>query len=134
MQYREDKRSGNMLSGLGFGCMRFPGGVLRIDKGKTEALLLKAFESGVNYYDTAYIYPGSEETAGEIFEKHKLREKVYIATKLPVSGCGAPYVCIEPWSSLPAYDWAIDDLETKRDMEKLAPGGKYSNGFSISIK
>ena len=82
MQYRED-RYGNKLSVLGFGCMRFPRVNGRIDKEATEKLLLRAYETGVNYFDTAYIYPGSEETIGEIFEKNQIREKVNIATKLP---------------------------------------------------
>ena len=46
----------------------------------------------------------------------------------------APYVCIEPWISVPAYDNVIDDLETKRDMKKLKSGDKYSNTFTITIK
>ena len=49
MQYRVDKRNGKQLSILGFGCMRFPGSMGRIDKIKTEKLLLKAFENGINY-------------------------------------------------------------------------------------
>ena len=87
MQYRKDKRSGNELSALGFGCMRFPGGMGRIDREKTEQLLLKSYASGINYFDTAYLYPGSEEVLGEILEKHGLREKVFIATKLPQAMC-----------------------------------------------
>ena len=87
MQYREDKRNGVQLSALGFGCMRFPGGLGRVDKNRTEALLLKAFASGINYYDTAYMYPGSEEALGEIFAKHGIRDKVYLATKLPHAMC-----------------------------------------------
>ena len=90
LQYREDKRSGKQLSILGFGCMRFPTSRGRIDKVKTEALLLKAFERGVNYYDTAYWYDGSEEVVGEIFEKHGIREKVNLATKLPQVACKVP--------------------------------------------
>ncbi len=82
MQYRED-RYGNKLSVLGFGCMRFPRVNGKIDKEKTEKLLLRAYEGGINYYDTAYIYPGSEETLGEILEKNQIRERVNIATKLP---------------------------------------------------
>ncbi|MDR2940704.1 MAG: aldo/keto reductase [Clostridiales bacterium] len=89
LQYREDKKCGNKLSVLGLGCMRFPGGIGRIDKEKTEALLLKAYKHGINYYDTAYLYPGSEEVVGEIFAKHSLREKVYIATKLPQALCSS---------------------------------------------
>ena len=88
MQYRNDKKSGNRLSALGFGCMRLPGGMVRIDRDKTEKLLLEAYNKGVNYFDTAYLYPGSEEALGEILEKHGLREKIYIATKLPQAMCG----------------------------------------------
>ena len=81
MQYRIDNKSGTKLSCLGFGCMRFP------DKTKTEELLLKAVESGVNYFDTAYMYGGSEALLGEVLKKHNLREKVYIATKLTQMVC-----------------------------------------------
>ena len=82
MEYRQDKY-GNRLSALGFGCMRFQRGVTGIDMAATEQQLLAAIEGGVNYFDTAYIYPGSEAAVGEIFAKHGLREKVHIATKLP---------------------------------------------------
>ncbi|MBR6724602.1 MAG: aldo/keto reductase, partial [Erysipelotrichaceae bacterium] len=37
----------------------------------------------VNYYDTAYVYPGSETTLGNILFKNRIRDKVNIATKLP---------------------------------------------------
>ena len=82
MEYRQDKY-GNRLSALGFGCMRFQRGVTGIDMTATEQQILAAVEGGVNYFDTAYIYPGSESAIGEIFERNGLREKVYIATKLP---------------------------------------------------
>lgn len=82
MNYRND-RYGNPLSILGFGCMRFPQKMGRIDMKETEAEIMTAFRAGVNYYDTAYIYPGSEAALGEIFEKNGIREKVHIATKLP---------------------------------------------------
>ena len=87
MQYRDDTHSGNQLSVLGFGCMRFPRKNGRIDMEKTEQLLVRAYEKGVNYFDTAYIYGGSEEALGEILEKNAIREKIYIATKLPQSAC-----------------------------------------------
>ena len=44
---------------------------------------MRAFEEGVNYYDTAYIYPGSEVCLGEILERNGIRQKIKIATKLP---------------------------------------------------
>lgn len=82
MNYRTDKYN-NKLSILGFGCMRFPRKFGMIDMEETEHEILTSFKSGVNYFDTAYIYPGSEAAIGEIFEKHGIRNKVYIATKLP---------------------------------------------------
>ena len=82
MNYRYDKY-GNKLSILGFGCMRFPRKLGAIDFDETEREIVTAYEKGVNYFDTAYIYPGSEATLGEILAKRGIREKVYVATKLP---------------------------------------------------
>ena len=82
MKYRKD-RYGKELSVLGYGCMRFPRKHGKIDMAVAEKLICSAVEQGVNYFDTAYIYPGSEAAIGEIFEKNHLREKINIATKLP---------------------------------------------------
>ena len=82
MNYRQD-RYGNQISILGFGCMRFPQTVGKINMEETEREIMAAYRGGVNYYDTAYVYPGSESALGEILEKNGIREKVYIATKLP---------------------------------------------------
>ncbi len=82
MQYRED-RYGNKVSQLGYGCMRFTQGVTGINLDKTEEEIMEAYRSGVNYFDTAYIYPGSEAALGTILEKNGIRDQVNIATKLP---------------------------------------------------
>ena len=82
MQYRSDKY-GNQLSVLGFGCMRFQRKAGAIDMAEAEREIMTAYRNGVNYYDTAYIYVGSEAAIGEIFEKNGIREKIHIATKLP---------------------------------------------------
>ncbi len=82
MQYRKDKY-GQELSILGFGCMRFTRKGTSIDIDKAESEIMAAYRAGVNYYDTAYIYPGSEEALGEILERNGIRDKVNIATKLP---------------------------------------------------
>ncbi len=73
----------NNWSILGYGCMRFPKKGGSVDMEETERLLTYAMEHGVNYFDTAYIYKGSEAALGEILEKLHCREKVEIATKLP---------------------------------------------------
>ena len=82
MEYRKSK-TGEQLSILGYGCMRFTTKAGSIDIDKTEKELLKAYEKGVNYFDTAYVYPGSEAALGEILEQNHIRDKVNIATKLP---------------------------------------------------
>ncbi len=82
MKYRKDKY-GNPLSVLGFGCMRFKKRLGKINMADAESQVMSAFNKGVNYFDTAFIYPGSEAAIGEIFEKNNIRDKVYIATKLP---------------------------------------------------
>ncbi|MBR0413147.1 MAG: aldo/keto reductase [Eubacterium sp.] len=82
MQYRKDKY-GRDLSILGFGCMRFTRKGTSLDLDKAEKEIMTAYNDGVNYYDTAYIYPGSETLLGEVLHRNNIREKVYIATKLP---------------------------------------------------
>ncbi len=82
MNYRKDKY-GNEISILGYGCMRFSQKAGRIDVEKAEREILAAIGGGVNYFDTAYVYPGSEKALGQILAKHDLRDQVKIATKLP---------------------------------------------------
>ena len=50
---------------------------------EAEREIMEAYRGGVNYFDTAYIYTGSEAAIGEIFEKNGIRKKINIATKLP---------------------------------------------------
>ena len=90
MQYRNDK-TGRPLSVLGYGCMRFTRKGAGIDLDKAEREVMAAINAGVNYFDTAYIYPGSEAALGEILERNHCRDRVCIASKLPqylVRGAG----------------------------------------------
>ena len=82
MQYRRD-RYGRELSVLGFGCMRFTRKGSVIDQEKAEREIMEAFRAGVNYYDTVYIYPRSDARLGVVLERNRIRDQVYIATKLP---------------------------------------------------
>lgn len=82
MNYRTDKY-GNRLSILGYGCMRFTQSGGKIDLDKAEKEIMEAYHAGVNYFDTAYVYGGSEDALGRILEKNGIRDKVNIATKLP---------------------------------------------------
>jgi predicted aldo/keto reductase-like oxidoreductase len=88
MQYRNDPKSGNELSLLGFGLMRLPRTLTQqIDIDKTEAMVRMAVEQGVNYFDTAYVYGGSEEAFGKVLARTGLRDRLYLATKLPHAQC-----------------------------------------------
>lgn len=85
MQYRKLIKDKEDVSLLGYGCMRFPIKNKRINFKETEKQIMYAYENGVNYYDTAYFYHNgkSESVLGEILHKNNIREKVYIADKLP---------------------------------------------------
>jgi len=85
--YREDKHSGNKLSALGLGCMRLPTKLGAVDEQATEQIVLRALELGVNYFDTAYLYSGSEEALGNVVARNDLRDRMYIASKLPHGKC-----------------------------------------------
>ncbi|HIU04455.1 MAG TPA: aldo/keto reductase [Candidatus Coprousia avicola] len=91
MQYRIDPKTQHRLSALGLGCMRFPGAVPgRPDAHAAEAIIARAVERGINYLDTAYLYPGNEACVGAALERLGLRDRVYLATKLPHGFCRRP--------------------------------------------
>lgn len=46
----------------------------------------------------------------------------------------APYICIEPWSSIPANEGVVDNLLTKEEMIHLPKGYSYRNTYSICIE
>lgn len=82
MIYR-DNYGKDQLSILGFGCMRFPRKGNGFDMEEIEREIKYSIENGVNYFDTAYIYPGSEEALGTVLNNLGMRDKVYIASKMP---------------------------------------------------
>jgi predicted aldo/keto reductase-like oxidoreductase len=77
MKYRVNPKNNDKLSILGFGCMRFAK-----DEKEVEKQIIYAIENGVNYFDTAYIYPNSEVILGRVLSKG-YRHRVKIATKMP---------------------------------------------------
>ena len=88
MQYRKFGKLDWQTSVLGLGCMRLPvidGNSGKIDQEKTNEMIHTAIEGGVNYFDTAYVYhEQTSETALGIALQGGYREKVHIATKLPI--------------------------------------------------
>lgn len=85
MNYRVMGKTGDRVSVLGYGCMRFPQTNGKIDEERTERQIIEAIEKGVNYFDTAWIYHGgrSESILGNIFAKG-YRNKIRIATKMAI--------------------------------------------------
>ncbi len=45
----------------------------------------------------------------------------------------APYVCIEPWTSLPSRQDVVEEFSCKSDMIQLEPGKTYENTWAIAI-
>lgn len=76
MQYKLNPKNGDQLSVLKYGYMRFDGNSLassfarRFDTQKAEKRIVSAIENGVNYFDTAFVYAGSEDCLGRTLAKH----------------------------------------------------------------
>ncbi len=91
MEYRTNPKTGEKVSLLGYGCMRWPtvgGGSGRdqadeIDQEMVNRLIDTAISHGVNYFDTspAYCKGRSERATGIALKRHP-RESFYVATKL----------------------------------------------------
>ncbi|MGI6721124.1 MAG: aldo/keto reductase [Anaerovoracaceae bacterium] len=68
----------NGISTLGFGCMRLPKNLK-----ETEKLIMHGLDQGINYFDTAYIYPGNEEMLGKVISANGCRDRMLLASKMP---------------------------------------------------
>jgi uncharacterized protein len=84
MLYRTVPKTGEKLSILGFGCMRYPSKGRGIDEERTIRQIRHAIDHGVSYFDTAPVYHmGKSEPILAKALADGYREKVRIATKLP---------------------------------------------------
>ena len=88
MTYRKNPTTGDRVSLLGYGCMRWPvkkgdDGKDVIDQEEVNRLVDYAIEHGVNYFDTApvYVQGMSEKATGIALSRHP-RESYYLATKM----------------------------------------------------
>lgn len=77
MQYRKLGSSDLMVSEISFGCMS-----LESDHDQNSILLRKAYDSGINFFDTADLYDKgrNEESVGKALKP--IRDQVIIATKV----------------------------------------------------
>lgn len=89
MVYRTNPTTGDRVSLLGYGCMRWPtrkradGNGDEVDQEAVNELIDYAIAHGVNYFDTSpvYVQGWSEKSTGIALKRHP-REKFLIATKL----------------------------------------------------
>ncbi|MBQ2429821.1 MAG: aldo/keto reductase [Alistipes sp.] len=91
MTYRTNHNTGDKVSILGYGCMRWPtieGGSARdqrskIDQESVNKMVDYAIAHGVNYFDTSPVYCQgmSEEATGIALSRHP-RDSYFIATKM----------------------------------------------------
>ena len=90
MKYKKFGDTGAVVSVLGCGCMRLPARDGAVDEEHAVAMIRKAMELGVNYFDSGWFYHGgdSERVLGKAVKG--AREKVYIATKCPGGNVNAP--------------------------------------------
>ena len=92
MTYRVHPTSGDRVSILGYGCMRWPQKKVKGDDGKEQEVIDQemvnqlvdhAIKHGINYFDTspAYLRGKSEQATGIALKRYP-RESYYVATKL----------------------------------------------------
>lgn len=83
MAIRENRRTGDKVSLLGYGMMRLPSNNRAINQDMVNQEVDYALAHGVNYFDTAPVYHGgrSEEAVGIALSRHP-RDKFFVATKL----------------------------------------------------
>ncbi len=94
MNYRQFGSTGQQISALGFGCMRFPeyekNGKKFVDTDKVDRMIAEAYARGINYFDTApsYCSGGSEAALGHAVKD--FRDKILLSTKFPIEAAKKP--------------------------------------------
>lgn len=85
MQMTNMQKWGISVSKLGFGAMRLPEDGPYIDQKEVNKMVQYAVDHGINYFDTAVVYPGSEQALGIALSQIE-RDRFYIADKMPFWG------------------------------------------------
>lgn len=87
MNYRKFGNTGEIISAIGFGCMRFPeyekDGNVVVDTEKVDEMIATAYRKGINYFDTApyYCHSNSEAALGHAVKD--FRDKILLSSKFP---------------------------------------------------
>lgn len=145
MQYKQFGKNGPMVSRLGFGCMRLPsvgqGADKRCDDETCIPILRRAFELGINFFDTAWGYTNRDNQRIVGKALHDVRDQVYLSSKLPPDEVQQPgdfrrklehtlrlmdtdYLDFYHMHALNAKKWAhAQQVEMHRDMLKAKEEG-----------
>jgi len=134
MIYKELGATGKKVSAIGFGGMRFdPEAYLKGDYDSPAAVALRAYELGVNYFDTApgYCDDHSEKIIGHALKQ--MPQKPYISTKCGLwmaQTAGEARRCLEKSLSRLGIDrvtfynmWCIKSMDAYRQF--IQKGGVY---------
>lgn len=94
MNYRPFGNTGEKISALGFGCMRFPeyeaDGKHFVDQDKTSEMLQEAYKRGVNYFDTAPYYCNKNSEAALGKGVKEFRDNILLSSKFPLEVAKKP--------------------------------------------
>lgn len=94
-----EKYFGQEIKKLGFGLMRLPRKGISIDIKQTSEMVDMFLENGFTYFDTAFVYPGSEAATKKALVKRHPRQSYTLATKLMAA-------------KVPSEKFAKSELET----------------------
>ncbi len=94
MNYRQFGSTGQQISALGFGCMRFPeyekNGKKFVDTDKVDEMIAEAYARGINYFDTAPSYCSGSSEAALGHAVKDFRDKILLSTKFPTEVAKKP--------------------------------------------
>ncbi|MBR2135758.1 MAG: aldo/keto reductase [Bacteroidales bacterium] len=154
---RKNIKNGDLVSMIGFGCMRFPTNVpgrnAPVDEAKVQELVDYAYAHGINYYDTAYVYHGgkSEGIIGRALKKYP-RNSYFLADKMPgyrvrekedvakffeeqLQRCGVDYFdyyLLHSISDIKSYDKVYEEMGGYAYLAEQKKKGRIKNlGFSF---
>lgn len=115
MTYRTNRHTGDKVSLLGYGCMRWPlrtnaSGEEEVDQDAVNDLVDYAIAHGVNYFDTSprYVRGMSEKATGIALSRHP-RDKYFIATKMSNQAEDRHLRTLE--GSIAMYRKSMEDLQ-----------------------
>lgn len=111
MHYRGLGRTNIAVSEIGFGAWGIGGGWGHQDDAEAERALLRAYELGITFFDTAMAYGDghSERLVGKAVKG--FREKVVIASKISPKTMRWPVLPHEPLAETFPADWIVECTE-----------------------